>query len=195
MKSREIFRMAVKIIGFIILLQGLRNCVEGLLILKGYATVRLSTPQYWAAWAIIKIGFGVYLMVWGAPFLNLAVPVKKAVGHDGNEPTAVIGMGGVEGVNGDLLDPKVMFGLAVKIIGLILVLYGMEYFFDAILYAMNTAQSNETAAHTGAVFAVSETVLGLAMLRGLVPLVDFAFPRALSESPTAVHEGRAQDQD
>src|SRR6266481_4561557 len=167
MKSREIFRLAVKIIGFIILLQGFRNCVEGLLILKGYATVRLSTPQYWAAWAIIKIGFGVYLMVGGLPFVNLAFPLKAPVGHDGNEPTAVTGLADAKGANGDLLDPKVMFGLAVKIAGLIMVLYGLEYFFDALLYAMKTARSNETAAHTGAVFAVSEIVLGLAMLRGL----------------------------
>jgi hypothetical protein len=82
MKSREIFRLAIKTIGFIILLQGVRDCVEGLLILKGYAIVRLSTPQYWAAWAIIKIGFGVYLMVAGTPLLNLAFPLKKSAGND-----------------------------------------------------------------------------------------------------------------
>jgi len=194
MKSREIFRLAIKIIGFIILLQGFRNCIEGLLILKGYATVHLSTPQYWAAWAIIKIGFGVYLMVRGVPFLNLAFPLKAAAGHDGNEPTAATGLAGAEGASGGLLDPKVMFGLAVKIVGLILVLYGLEYFFDALLYAMKTAQSNETTAHTGAVFAVSEIVLGLAMLRGLIPLADFAFPQARPEESAGLHEARAQDQ-
>ncbi|MGZ4973335.1 MAG: hypothetical protein ACXWKG_15435 [Limisphaerales bacterium] len=191
MKSRETFWLAVKIIGFIILLQGFRNCVEGLLVAKGYYNSRLTTPQYWAAWAVIKIIFGVYLMVGGVPFLNLAFPLNAAAASDGNEPSSGGGLARVKEDNGDLFNPKVMFGVAVKIIGLILVLYSLEYFFDALLFAMKTAHSNETTAHTGTVFAISEIVLGLAMLRGAAPLVDFAFPRSTSKSPTAVDETKA----
>jgi hypothetical protein len=87
-----------------------------------------------------------------------------------------------------------MFGVAVKTIGLILILYGLEYFFDALLYAMKAAQSNAAAPHTGVVFAALEIALGLGMLRGIVPLVDFAFPRARSERPTSVEEAKAQDE-
>src|SRR3974390_2008504 len=134
MKSREVFRLAVKTIGFIILLQGFRNFVEGLLILKGYAIVRLSTPQYWAAWAIIKTGFGVYLMVGGTPFLNLAFPLKTAAGNDENEAIGAADSACARGGKGDLLDHRVIFGIAVRTIGLLLVLYGLEYFFDALLY-------------------------------------------------------------
>lgn len=195
MKSRELFRLAVKIIGFIILLQGFRNCVEGLLILKGYAIVRLSTPQYWAAWAIIKIGFGVYLMVGRVPFLDLVFPLTPAAGDDANEPTTGTGLADAKGANGDLLNPKEVFGLAVKVIGLILVLYGLEYFFDALLYAMKTAQANDTTAHPGSVFAVAEIALGVAMLRGIPPLVDFAFPHSTSESPTEVDKTTPREQE
>jgi len=195
MKPRELFQLAIKTIGFIILLQGFRNCVEGLLILKGYAIVHLSTPQYWAAWAFLKIGFGVYLMVGGTPFLNLAFPLKTAARNAESEITTATGLAVSKESKGDIMDPKVMFGLAVKTIGLILVLYGLEYFFDSLLYAMKTVQSNEAAAHTGAVFAISEFVLGLAMLRGVVPLVDFAFPQAVAESSTRVEENRPQDEE
>lgn len=186
MKSREIFRSAIKIIGFIILLQGFRNCIEALLVAKGYYNSHLTTPQYWAAWAVIKIVFGVYLMVAGVPFLNLAYPLNAAAASDGNEPRNVGKFDRVTEGNCDIFDPKVMFGVAVKVIGLILVLYGLEYFFDALLYAMKTSHSNESTTHTGTVFALSEAVLGLAMLRCAAPLVDFAFPHSTSKSPTPV---------
>lgn len=165
------------------------------IILKGYAIVHLSTSQYWAAWAIIKIGFGAYLMVGGTPFLNMAFPLETASRNAENEMPAAPGLAASDGPKGGIIDPKVMFDVAVKTIGLILVLYGLEYFFDALLYAMKTAQPNDSASRPVALFALSELVLGLAMLRGVAPLVDFAFPQAAAESPARVEENRPKDEE
>jgi hypothetical protein len=187
MKSREIFRIALKIIGFIVLLQGLRNSVEALLVLKGYASLRLSTPQYWAAWAVIKIVVGTYLMMGDTPFISLAFPAKAAATRGESETTTPAGVAGAS------MEPKVLFGLAVKTLGLILVLYGLEYFLDALLYAIKTAESNGASGPNWVVFSIAELVLGLAMLRGMVPFVEFAFPGETTKGRPKAEETATED--
>src|SRR5437867_5305780 len=106
MKSREMFRLAIKIFGFIVLLQGLRNCAEALMILMGYANPRLSTTQYWAAWAIIKIVAGVYLMVGVTPFVNLAFPMKPEATTDATETAPNTDEADAVGGNARSMDPR-----------------------------------------------------------------------------------------
>ncbi len=194
MKSREIFRMAIKIIGLIILLQGIRNVVEGFMILKGYATVRLSTPQYWAAWAVIKMAAGVYLMKGVTPFLNLAFPLKLEAEGDATE--AAPNRGGADAVRrkGCLMDPKVMFDLIVRTAGLVVILYGLQYLVDDLLYAMKTAQSQKASSQGWEVVSVVQILVGVAMVRGLVPLVDFAFPGDRTDAQPRAEAPPPQDE-
>ena len=189
MKSREIFRLAVKIIGFIILLQGVRNLVDALLILKGYATVHLSTPRYWAAWAFVKMVAGTYLVAGGKLVVNIAFK-QKAAETDTTRPAEEVEPGTADQYP---TSPRIIFDLAVRTIGLILLLYGVQYIFDALLIFANTAQSRETSSHSWVVFGFGELALGIAMVRGVVPLADFAFPAEASEENPEAKESASPD--
>jgi hypothetical protein len=194
MKSRTMFQLAIKIVGFIVLLQGIRNCVESLMILMGNAHPQSTTPQYWAGWAVIKIVGGVYLMVGITPFVNLAFPPKPDATSNVTEPTPTADGSDAVGENGRFLDPKAIFGLIVKTVGLIVLLFGLQYIVDALLHAMQGPQSRESSYQMWGVFGAVESFVGLAMLRGMVPLVDFAFPGDTTKGQVKFEEDLPQDE-
>ncbi len=82
MKSRELFLLAVKVIGFVVVLYGIQNVIDSLMISMGYANVNLSTPRYWAARGFIKIVAGVYLMVGSTPLVNQLYSQKPEAAED-----------------------------------------------------------------------------------------------------------------
>src|SRR5438477_6196683 len=120
MKSREVFRLAIKIIGFIVLLQGFRNVFEALMILKGYANTRLSTSTYWIAWGLIKIVAGLYFIVARTPLVDLAFPLKSEKADVDREMPSSPEITHVPKINSRLVEARVIFGLIVKTIGLII---------------------------------------------------------------------------
>jgi hypothetical protein len=176
MKVRDIFGLAIKLIGVVVLLQGCRNVVEALMIFKGYANVRLSTPQYWAAWGFIKLAVGVYLMVWSKPLVRLAF--ASSAKETSNDSVAFPSTENdkVQTGNEQLTDPRVVFGLIVKTIGLIVFLYGVEYCVNGLLDAMRTSEARQASNPHWAAFTIIQCVAGLAMMRWTAPLVEFAFP-------------------
>jgi len=189
MKAREMFQLALKVVGFVILLQGLRDGVESIMIVTGYAKVRLTTPGYWAGWAIIKMVVGTYLLVGVTPFAVLAFPRKSGATNGATEPTPSPDKAEAIKDHGRLMNPIVMFDLIVRTVGLIVLLYGLQYVFDQLLYAMETVGSREASNRNWTVLGIGQIVVGLAMLRGLVPLVSFAFPGEAAKGQPDVDAG------
>jgi hypothetical protein len=177
MNSRELFKLAIKIIGCLALLQGLENGIEAILVLQGLAAAQQSTPNYWAAWALIKIAAGLYLMMGAAPLVNMAVPLQadttSAVSETSPNPSKSISIAAEE----QPLDRRAIFDLIVRTIGLVVLLRGLQFLCDTILSAMRTSGSEASPHGVWTVYSVVEVAVGLAMLRGVVPLVEFAFPR------------------
>jgi len=178
MKSRELFKLAIKIIGCLALLQGLENGIEATLVLQGYAAAQPGTPQYWAAWALIKIAAGLYLMMGAAPLVNMAIPRKADTTSAVSEPTPDPSQPNSIAAQEQTLDQRVIFDLIVRTIGLVVLLRGLQFLCDTILSAMRTSGSEASPHGVWTVYSALEIAVGLAMLRGVVPLVEFAFPAA-----------------
>lgn len=68
-----------------------------------------------------------------------------------------------------------VFALAVRIVGLVVFLYGLEHLLYGVLGAAGILGSQSVKGH--GIFGVCELVLGLLMMRGLTPLVEIAFPQ------------------
>ncbi len=173
--------------GLVVLLQGLRDMIESVMILKGYSNVHLSTPQYWIFWGCIKIVFGLYLLVGVTPFVSLAFPRARAGTKDGADTSAPSEDAGSVKGNVWLMEPKAAFGIIVKAIGLIVSLYGLSSCVDAALYAMTTPVSTSAPESRALVaFYIVEIAAGLVLMRAGAPLVKFAFSRETTETQSDV---------
>ena len=165
------------------------------MILKGYANVRLSTPQYWAVWALLKIVAGVYLMVGLTPFVRLAFPPKPKETEDVTEKIPNADSPTAAAANGRSMDTRMIFDLIVKSVGLIVLLYGVESLLDILLDPSKTPDSKAGSKERWLMSTIVQILVGLAMLRGITPLVDFAFPGAASKSESEVGETLTGDED
>lgn len=188
MKARDIFALAIKIIGFIVLLQGLKCLVESLMLLQGYAHVRLSTPGYWAVWGLIKIVVGVYLLMANTPFPDLAFLREPETPITTSAPTPGMDASNLGKGNGGLMEPKVIFSIIVKTFGLILVLYGLSFVVERLLDALKSSDARAASEQNWTVYGLAAAAAGLALMRGLVPLVDWAFPEPTPTGPPEPEE-------
>lgn len=165
---RNLFELAVKIAGLVVLLQGLRNIIESVLIVLLFEGLEglSNSPKYWAAWAFFKIVAGVYLMVGARPVVKLAF-LSAQDDADARMTFSDIGR---------IMEPRVVFGLIVKTVGLLVFLGGLEFFIDSLLTTMMSSKEPMATNQRWFLSSILEMLVGLALLRGLVPLVDFAFP-------------------
>ena len=69
-----------------------------------------------------------------------------------------------------------IFRIIVATLGLLGVAYGALYFLDGLLYALGLLESSHVSPKFYAAHGAVEIVLGLMIMRGVPPLVDFAFP-------------------
>ncbi len=79
------------------------------------------------------------------------------------------------------MQPKVIFAVVVKTVGLIVVLYGLEYFVGSLMYSLKAPETTD-ADKGWLVRSIIEIAFGLALMRGIVPLVDFAFPGEITKT-------------
>jgi len=83
------------------------------------------------------------------------------------------------------MKPKHAFGVAVRVVGLIIILVSVLYFVSAIIVFIDpTYRPNLAPAWHYFVDAVVELLIGLYLLRGGAHIVRFAFPDDDSESDT-----------
>ena len=79
------------------------------------------------------------------------------------------------------MKPKHIFAVAVRILGVIVFLYGLADLLEGLLTATGLTRSEYFGASYWGVRAIVEIVAGLLIMRGTVPIVDIAFPSESSE--------------
>ena len=86
--------------------------------------------------------------------------------------------------------PREIFGIAVRIVGLIVTLYGAQALLEGILVATGLTQSSEYPASYWATRGAIETVVGLVLLRGAPGVVQIA----LSDEPDVEKRSECKDE-
>ncbi len=73
------------------------------------------------------------------------------------------------------------FAVAIRVIGVILIVYGLRDLLDALLFTLGYFTVMDTNPRYYLVFGLGSLVLGIYFLRGAALLVDFAFPNGDEE--------------
>lgn len=75
-----------------------------------------------------------------------------------------------------MLRVEELFGLALRIMGAVLVYYGLHNLLDALLFNLGYFNYPDSSPHYYLVSGLFLTVLGLYLVRGAVGVVAFAYP-------------------
>jgi hypothetical protein len=188
MTSRSLFRIAVKLVGIIVLLQGLSDTLQGVMILLGCWKPRLTTAQYWAVTAVLKMGVGVYLVIWASPLVELAFPVRRRPKGGAGETTRSREFPNSNADGRASFTPSVLFGLVVKTLGLIICLYALQDLLGECLAALAVPEGASTGSKLSFVFNILKFLAGLGMMLRTGLLVDFV----MQERPTKLQSEDGQ---
>jgi hypothetical protein len=75
------------------------------------------------------------------------------------------------------------FEVAIRVIGVVLMIYGLRDLLDALLFVLGYFTIMDTNPKYYLVFGLGSLVLGFYFVRGAGLLVDFAFPNVDDDSP------------
>jgi len=73
MKPRDIFKIAIKIVGLYILLRGLESLLEGMIVTLGAQQSHYSS-RYWGIWGIVQTVAGLLIIRFETPLPDMAFP-------------------------------------------------------------------------------------------------------------------------
>lgn len=68
------------------------------------------------------------------------------------------------------------FGLAVRVIGVLILLYGAGYLMDSLLFSLGYFNFPESSPAYYVVAGISYCVVGVCLMRGASQLIRFAYP-------------------
>lgn len=83
------------------------------------------------------------------------------------------------------MTPRNLFRVIVATAGLLLVGYGVLYLVDGLLFALGLFELQHSSPRFYAARGAIEMVIGFAVMRGIPPLVDIAFPANDSQKELA----------
>jgi hypothetical protein len=87
------------------------------------------------------------------------------------------------------------FALAVRVIGVLIFLYGAGYLLDSLLFRLGYFNYPESSPAYYVVAGISYGIVGLYLMRGASHLVRFAYPVDEEQDESDGHEEEADRQD
>lgn len=87
------------------------------------------------------------------------------------------------------------FGLGVRVVGVLIFLYGVGYLLDGALFSLGYFSYPESSPAYYVVAGMSYGVVGLYLMRGAPHLVRFAYPLDEEQDENHGHEEEADRQD